>query len=333
VLRKRFLVLLALPLAALAVVVAVSTRASVPPAQDRHQTDRAEPRSDASPRHPAARRSAAGKGYQFPNRETTGVPEAWEPRETRASDLTITQPGAVVEDIRFTNGANIIVEARDVTIRRVELQGGLITNQWGSGCGTGLLVEDSTFEPAEGQPYVGSDLPVLAEGDYTARRVEIWKRGEGFRASDCGPVTVTDSFAYIEGDTPDCGRDLHSDGVQGYYAKGMTLRNATIVFGNDCGTSPYYIGYGRGYPSEPPINTGTYTVDRLLVAGGGYVFRQGVPGSVTGLRIVDDSWVYGPIDSACSDISPWEAKIVTVDAGYRITGVVRNQRCDTETRD
>jgi hypothetical protein len=272
-------------------------------------------------------------GYRFPNRDTTGVPRGWKPRETRTDTLTITRPGAVVEDVRLAKGADIVVEAKNVTIRRVDLQGGRITNQSGSDCGTGLVVEDSTFEPQPGQPFDGNDLPVIGEGGYVARRIEVWKRGEGFRASDCGPVTVTDSFAYILGDTPDCGRGLHSDGVQGYYAKGMTLRNATIIFGNPCGTSPFYIGYGPGYPGQPPINTGRYVVDRLLVAGGGWVFRQGVPGSVTGLRIVEKSWVYGPVESACSDISPWEAKLVKVDAQYRVTRVVRRQRCDTDTRD
>ncbi len=309
---------------------AVETSAKGAPARNGH---RAELRAATYSRDRASRPSPARKGYRFPNRKTTGVPHGWAPRRTRASDLTVTRAGTVVRDTRFTNGANIIVKARDVTIRRVDMQGGMVTNQSGSNCGTGLLVEDSTFEPAKGQPYVGNDSPAIGEGGYDARRVEIWKRGEGFRASDCGQVKITDSFAYIVGDTPDCGRDLHSDGVQGYFAKGMTLRNATLIFGNDCGTSPYFIGYGPGYPSEPPINTGTYIVDRLLVAGGGYVFRQGVPASVTGLRIVDKSWLYGPIDNACPAISRWEAKIVKVDSHYRITRVVRNQRCNTNTRD
>jgi hypothetical protein len=173
--------------------------------------DRAELRAGRNPRDRASRPGAARKGYQFPNRETTGVPDGWAPRQTRANDLTVTRPGTVVQDIRFTNGADVIVKVRDVTIRRVDMQGGVVTNQSGSTCGTGLLVEDSTFEPAEGQPFGGDDYPVIGEGGYAARRVEIWKRGEGFRASDCGPVTVTE---YIVGDTPDCGRDLHSDGVQ-----------------------------------------------------------------------------------------------------------------------
>jgi hypothetical protein len=322
--RRRLAALLAFALVAAGVVVAVS------PDRDGPRPDR---RTDASPRERPNRPPAALEGYQFPNRETTGLPKGWAPQETRAEDLTVTEPNTVVEDIRLTNGASIIVKAKNVTIRRVDMQGGVVTNQSGESCAAGLVVEDATFRPAAGKPYAGNDLPVIGEGGYTARRVEIWKRGEGFRASGCGPVTITDSFAYIQGDTPDCGRDLHSDGIQGYYARGMTVRNATIVFGNDCGTSPYYIGYGPGYPSKPAINTGRYNVDRLLVAGGGYVFRQGVRGSVRGLRIVDKSWVYGPIDSACSDLSPWDAKIVEVDAHYRITRTVRKQRCNTETRD
>jgi hypothetical protein len=274
----------------------------------------------------------AAKGRHFPNRRTTGTPPGWKPQRTRSRNLVVTKPGRVIKDLRLNDSADILVEAKNVTIRRVDLRGGVILNQVG-GCGTGLLVEDTTIEPEPGDPYGSGDVS-LGEGGYTARRVEIWKRGEGFRASDCGPVRIEDSFAYILGDRPGCPLDLHSDGLQGYYAKGLRLRNATIVFGNNCGTSPYYVGYGNdGYPNEPPINTGKYKIHRLLVAGGGYSFRQGVPASVTGLRIVDKSWVYGPIDSACSDIKPWEAKIVRVNSSYKVTKVVRNQRCNTESRD
>ena len=164
----------------------------------------------------------------------------------------------------------------------------------------------TTIEQLPGTPYTASDFPVIGEGGYTARRVKIQNRGEGFRASDCGPVRINDSFAYIVGDHEDCDRDLHSDGLQGYYARGVTIVNSTLIFGNDCGTSPYFVGR-----TEPPINTGNYSIDGLLVAGGGYVFRQGVPGAVTGLRIVNRSWVYGPIDVRCSVTNPWEAKSST----------------------
>ena len=290
-----------------------------------------DPRDAAS--HPSTPPPPPPDGDQFPNRATTGVPNGWVPTQTRSTNLTITQAGAIVEDIRFTQGADLRVLAPNVTARRLDFEGGVITNQSGSTCGTGLTVEDTTFEPVEGTPYTPDAEAVLGEGAYTARRVEIWKRGEGFRLSDCGRVTIEDSFAYIQGDTADCDRDLHSDGIQGYYAKGLTLENASIIFGNDCGTSPYFVGYGPGYPSRPPINTGTYDVDHLLVSGGGYVFRHQVPGSVNGLRIVNNSWVFGPIDNACSVISPWDAKIVNIDSSYRVTEIVRNQPCNTEAHD
>jgi hypothetical protein len=250
----------------------------------------------------------------------------------RTDDLRVTQPGKVIKDVLLRD-ADLLIEARNVTVRRVKLAGGIITNQSGSDCGTGLLIERTTIEPEPGAPFDGSDIPVIGEGGYTAKRVEIRNRGEGFRASDCGRVRIYDSFAYIRGDTADCGRDLHSDGIQGYYAKGLTLRNATIIFGNDCGTSPYFIGYGPGYPAQPPINTGRYKIRRLLVAGGGYVFRHQVGGSIKGLRIVKDSWVFGPIRNACSAISAWEAKIVEINADYEVTSVARRLPCNTDAHE
>jgi Bacterial TSP3 repeat len=259
----------------------------------------------------------------FPNPASTGVPAGWTPARTLSTNLTVTTAGAVVQDIRFTNGADILVRAPNVTVRRVDLQGGIITNQIGT-CNAGLLVEDTTIEPQPGQAYTTDAGPVIGEGGYTARRVEIWKRGEGFRASDCGPVTIEDSFTYILGDTADCGLDLHSDGLQGYFGTGVIARNNTFIFGNKCGTSPWFVPRNQG-------NSGNYTVDRMLVAGGGYVFRQGVPASITGLRIVNRSWVYGPISNLCSVISPWEAKIVNIDSNYQVTGVVRDQPCNTQT--
>ena len=69
------------------------------------------------------------------------------------------------------------------------------------------------------------------------------------------------------------------------------------------------------------VNTGTYNVDRMLIGGGGYVYRHQTPGSVTGLRIIDNSWWFGPIDNRCSVLGPWEAKIVETDAAVVRGGV------------
>jgi hypothetical protein len=288
--------------------------------------DRVEVRAGTNPFDRASRPGRVGKGYQFPNRRTTGVPAGWAPRQTRGTDLTITRPGAVVQDVRFTNGASIVVKADNVTIRRVDLQGGTITNQYGdapTGCGHDLLVEDTSFEQVPGR-FEPSDFPVLGEGSYTARRIEVDGRGEGPRFSDCGPVTLEDSFILIHGADPGTAacEAVHSDGVQAVHGVGGTVRNNTIVFETACGTSPWFV-------TDHDANTGVYHIDRLLVAGAGYSFRQGLPGSVTRLRIVNDSWVYGPLgDMVCSALSRWEAKLVTIDASYRIARVVREQRCN-----
>jgi hypothetical protein len=294
-------------------------------------------------------------GDQFPNRRTTGVPDGWVPAQTRSTDLVVNTPRTVVQDVLLTSGANILVNAPDVTIRRVKLQGGDIDN-WSSGtCYTGMLIEDTTLEPVPGQ-LDRNDLPSIRWGGYTARRVEIVNRGEGYRSGGCGPIRVEDSFTYIKGDewgTPWCLNDSHSDGYQSYHARGATFVNNTIVFANPCGTSPFYAGYskpesscaGRPNSSCPPssnINTGTYNVDRMLISGGGAVYRHQTPGSVTGLRIVNNSWVHFAIDNRCSVLSPWEAKIVDIDtpvspyrgpspdADYRVTRIVRDQPCNTE---
>jgi len=129
---------------------------------------------------------------------------------------------------------------------------------------------------------------------------------------------------------------VHSDGIQGYNATGSNvIHNVTLIFETECGTSPFYIGYGSGGvgSGNPPINTGTYDIDRLLVGGISlFAFRLQVASSVAKLHIVDGSWIPGggPILNRCSVINPWDADIVTVDPTYRITSTMRDQPCDTE---
>jgi hypothetical protein len=290
--------------------------------------DGREVRAGTSPRnrksHPRASTSPPPPGG-FPNPASTGVPAGWTPKQTRSSTLTVTKRGAVVQDVRFTNGADILVKANNVTIRRVELQGGFITNQYGdapANCGHNLLIEDTTFRQIPGQ-FEPSDYPVIGEGSFTARRIEVDGRGEGPRLSDCGPVTLEDSFIKIHGADPGTGacEAVHSDGVQAVAGVGATARNNTIIMQTYCGTSPWFV-------VNPAVNKGRYTINRLLVSGGGVAFRQEVSASVTGLRIVNNSWVYGPMgEMDCSVISPWEAKLVTINSDYQITRVVRNQPC------
>ena len=56
----------------------------------------------------------------------------------------------MVEDIRLVN-ADLIVDAPNVTVRRVEIQGGLIDNAPGSTCRNGLVLEDVSLIRSPGQ--------------------------------------------------------------------------------------------------------------------------------------------------------------------------------------
>jgi hypothetical protein len=283
-------------------------------------TNPRDPRSHPSGPPPAPAPSPGAGG--FPNPATTGVPAGWTPAQTRTSELRITQPGAVVQDVLLQN-ADIIVAAPNVTIRRVKLQGGSINNFQGPVCSNGLTVEDTSIEPPPGQDYSTESEGVIGYGGYTARRVEIWRRAEGFRVSgtpDCGAVRIEDSFAKIAIPPGRC--DLHSDGIQGYYGNALAVSNVTIDFNEAaCGTAPFFVPSDQGNTSA--------TVDRLLVSGGGYPFRMGVPGTVSGLKIVNNSWEYGPISVTCSRISSWDASIVTITPDYQVASTVRAQPCNS----
>jgi hypothetical protein len=280
---------------------------------------------------------AAGCGEAAPDRAATapaptaappdpgrvGVPRGWVPKERLTSNLVVTEPGTVVEDVLLEN-ADLVVDAPDVTIRRVKLQGGRIQNIPGSSCRNGMVVEDSTIEPAPGRSFARDSEGVLGYGGYTARRVKIWRRGEGFRvggrSAGCGPVRIEDSFAKIAV-APGCPGDPHSDGIQGYDGPALSVHNVTIDFREaSCGTAPVFIPDSAG-------NT-TASIDGILVMGGGFTFRNGVPGTVKGLKIVDGSWSYAPVDVDCSLLRSWDAEIVRIDAEYRVTKTLQRQPCE-----
>jgi hypothetical protein len=227
--------------------------------------------------------------------------------------------GTVLEDVRVTG--TIFVEAQNVTLRRVEGVGARVNNYAGSSCSSGLVIEDSAFRRGN----LGSDstgTPVIGAGGYTARNVLIDGAPEGMRVGGkpaCGPVDVENSFIRVE--RPDVCGDWHGDGIQGYGGAKLTVRNSVIQFEEDgCGgTAPFF------YPADQG-NT-SVDVDRLIVSGGGYPFRLGMPGSVTNLGVVDNSWGYGPLAvDSCSSLMRWQANIVKLD-GHGQPVAVRSLPC------
>jgi Bacterial TSP3 repeat len=266
-----------------------------------------------------------GEPGGFPNPSTTGVPAGWSPATTRSSSMSVNTNGAVIQDVLFTNGASLNINADDVTVRRSEFEGGSIVSDCAD---AGTVIEDVTLNRDAAETNGGEG--VISYGGYTARRVEIVNRSEGFRESaDPGCVTrIEDSYVHIR--PPANCDDWHGDGIQGYHGRELHVRNVTIDFDDStCGaTSPFFYNGGSG--GSP---SGHAFVNGLLITGrNGYAFRMGTPApnSVEGLRIQDGSWRFGPIlmtDAGCPAVNPWEAKIVTVDSSYRVTGTVRDLPC------
>ncbi|MFC3501984.1 hypothetical protein ACFOOK_13555 [Micromonospora krabiensis] len=254
--------------------------------------------------------AAPPRAGSWPHPGNTGVPAGWRPKSTRTSDLVIERSGTVVEDLRLVN-ASIRVRAANVTIRRVEVQGGSI---WASGPCRGLVVEDVSFIKSPGQVTTTKDSPVLGPGGLTARRVKVDGVPEGLRVSEkeqCGPMVVEDSFVRVA--APTSCDDWHGDGLQGYYGGQLSVRRSTFVLTEfraaPCeGTAPFF------YPGEQG-NT-RVDIDGLLAVGGRwFAFVLGTEGSVRNLMLPDGS---NP-DVKCALLSGWSANAVTIDANFQPT--------------
>jgi hypothetical protein len=252
---------------------------------------------------------------EWPNLTNTGARGAMTDRST---SITASTTGQVIENLRLLSGASIQVNASNVVIRNVRLEGGFI--RWSGN--RNVLIEDTTLTNRPGQGVSSADRDgVVGYGGGTLRRVQITNRSEGVRDGDSAPLTIEDSF--IEAERPATCGDWHGDALQGYGSGGtLTVRNTYFELneGSCGGTAPFF------YPGRD--NTGPVVADRVVVRGGGYSFRMSVPGSVTNLHIADD-WGYGPISVKCSVVSPWSAWVSSLDANYQPTSI-RSQPCSTE---
>ncbi|TRW43568.1 hypothetical protein [Georgenia yuyongxinii] len=274
---------------------------------------------------PAAGPADVAPGHRtFPTRDTSGVPENWRPAQSVRGDYRVDRANAVIEDLRITDGS-LLVEAPNVTVRRVEILGGGINNFPGTSCNNGLVIEDTTIKRSSADT-TDDQLPAVAYGGYTARRVLIDGLPEGFRVGGrgdgCSSVTIEDSFASVR--SPDICTDWHGDALQGYDGARLQVRNTwlEIVETTGCaGTAAFFYPPGQGNVDVD--------IDGLRVSGGGYPFRLGTPGVIRDLEIVDESWHFRPIDVACSLVSAWDASIITLQADGRSIPV-RLQACDSE---
>jgi hypothetical protein len=256
----------------------------------------------------------------YPTSDCTGVPAGWTPTTTITGNLVVSTPGAVIENYLVTG--TIDVRAANVTIRKTRVYGSIdnfITNIiYGP-----LLIEDSEVVLPPGDTFSDDFGSAIGVANYTCRRCKIVGRAEGWRVggsgySGAGPVTIEHSYAKLQVTQAQCDAyDPHGDGIQGYGGPFATINHNTIDQRDDpCPTAPIFI------PDQG--NDGATVTDNLL-AGGGYSLRLlgGNFPTVTGNKIVANTWGYGPVDVDCNLIGTWSGN-ATVTFNWT-TGTITSQ--------
>lgn len=264
----------------------------------------------------------------YPTPDCTGTPAGWTPTRTINGDYTASLNGELIDGWRITG--SLLIRAQNVVVRNSEVYT-RIYNQASGVAYNGLVIVDTTVGPPSG--VSNATTGAIGVCGYVARRVEIrnapegWRvGGDGYSGGRCGPVEISDSYARLRS-TGNCD---HNDGVQGYdEPPGTVIAHNTIDMSNvGCSTGAIYVG-------DP---FGATVLDNLLL-GGSYVMRLHSSGSetsypaVTGNRIVNGAWDYGPVlVDACSTIAVWrDNTVVEIDADYRVTSTVRRLTTCVET--
>ena len=264
----------------------------------------------------------------YPTPACTGVPAGWTPSRTINGDYTASQNGELIDGWRITG--SLLIRAHNVVVRNSEVYT-RIYNQASGVAYNGLVIVDTTIGPPSGNS--GATTGAIGVCGYVARRVEIrnapegWRvGGDGYSGGRCGPVEISDSYARLRS-TGNCD---HNDGVQGYdEPPGTVIAHNTIDMSNvGCSTGAIYVG-------DP---YGATVLDNLLL-GGSYVMRLHSSGTqtnypaVTGNRIVNGAWDFGPVlVDSCSTIAVWrDNTLVEIDADYRVTSTVRRLTTCAET--
>ena len=303
--------------------VPTSTTSSAPPSSSSSSTKRAGTTPKAPP---APQPVGGGRCAGFPGAACTGVP-AGTSLKLHQGNLYLTQPGATLDGVHVTG--DLIVRAPNVLIRNSQIDGIVVnfddrTNVEGA---FPFTIRDSMV----GSETCTNGGPAIGTGNMTVERVHIRGFSDGIRAG--GPnVVVRDSFIKLCTSDP----STHADGIQDYPASGNLVFDHNTV--DLCGGRVPTDGrcdLKAGYNSPIFIhsNTGSGTrgarITNNLIMGGVYsIFLLPQPGPawiVTGNRVVNGTWTYGPaqIDAPCGEIDQWsDNTAVTINSSYGITGTV-----------
>lgn len=246
---------------------------------------------------------------KYPSDACTGVP-AGTALTTINGDYTA-KAGEVITGKRITG--SVFIGGSGVVIRNSEIYGKIDNNHGSNTLRNTFTVEDSTIGPAAcGSISDG----VIGVANYTAKRVRIKNQPDGFRIA--GPnVLIEDSYVTVCSKNP----DDHSDGIQAYGAANsanIVIRHNVIdqrSVTNGAATAPIFLPTDGDRQGNDGM---VVTVADNIFAGGGYPVRIGGSGPmtayVTGNKVVNNTWEYGPVDVTCDKIKTWSGNaVITYD--------------------
>ncbi|MBB4939073.1 hypothetical protein FHR32_003378 [Streptosporangium album] len=249
----------------------------------------------------------------YPTPACTGVPPgtklAMSALNEDGTAYRVTTRGAVLDGVHIPG--DLLINADDVRVSNSQIDGRVIN---ADGDDTfSFTITDSTVGTAKRC----QTLPGIGQDKYTATRVLIRGHGDGFRAAG-DDVTIRDSYVDLCSNPGD-----HSDGIQTYNTgKGLIFDHNTVDqrHAKDI-TAPIFLVDKQivdAVVTDNLVMGGTYSI-QLKNARGNLVMR--------GNRLVDRSWIYGPVEADCATIKWADNSLVTIDADYRITSTVGPLPC------
>ncbi|GLZ28887.1 hypothetical protein Lesp02_10770 [Lentzea sp. NBRC 105346] len=256
--------------------------------------------------------TSGGKCAAYPTPACTGVPAGTALTQVALNSggaYRVTQAGAVIEGKHITG--DLLITANNVIVRNSQIDGSVI-NEYGPNHYS-FTISDSTVGPASGC----LTAPGVGESEFTATRVHVRGHGDGFRASG-NNIKIDESYVKLCSNPGD-----HSDGIQTYMmGTGLVLNHTTIDQRSATSvTAPIFI-----------VDSGTrdVSVTNNLVMGGTYSIQlKNASGTqvVQNNRLVDKSWIYGPVEADCAEINWSGNTLVNIDANYNVTSTVGPLNC------
>lgn len=247
----------------------------------------------------------------YPNDSCTGVPGGTS-LTTHSGDYTA-QAGEVIDGMRITG--KLFIDGNNVTVRNSEVYGEVKNPSMPNSYS--FSITDSTIGAPSGSCKAEA---AIGHNNYTMERVYLRNYGEGPRIEEGGDVIIRDSYLKF----CDPGGEAHSDGIQGYLGGSNILIQHNTIDQSDVSIDT--VTSNLFWSDESGNNL--QLKDNLLL-GGGFTIRihSGTGHTVSGNRVVNNSWYFGPVSSDCGAISWSDNRLVTINSSYQVTDTLSAFDC------